>query len=362
MRSIGKYIGYVALWLVVVAIMVWSHSLAVEHRTTHRVERVDVEWVEQSEHAIIDRAMVDSWIDESGLTPIGLTIANVDIAAIERELRSHSTVAEANAYITYDGALKLRIEARRPIARLRTTGYDLYITEEGYLLPADDGYSVHVPVITGDYAPVFAPDYTGYVDHIVLDSIASLDRHIEELEEAKVPLYTEINDCRRAMRSVTSESVRKGIFMSDREYEILKADLDERKNLARALFNEQRTRLEAEIAVLAEAQDAARRKQQTLRDRLADFRAMVAMFVHIERSTFLHAEVVQTIASSEDNGALSLAIIPRSGRFTVDLGTTEELERKLSTLERFYTNGLDNVGWDRYRNISLRYRGQVVCR
>ena len=361
MQNSGKYIGYAVLWLAVTVVIVLSHNLASKHRATHRVESIDIEFENQGSNSLVDRAMVEGWIDESGLMPLGHIIDSVDIARIEQELTRHSVVAEANAYITFNGSLKLHVRERMPVARLRTTGYDLYITQDGYVLPAHEGYSVRVPVITGDYTPVFSPDYSGYISDMISDTIASLDRHIAELEEAKIPLYTQINDHRRAMRSVTSETIRKGIFMSEQEFSVLKQDLDERKNIARSLFRDQQAALEAEIAILAEAQEATRRSQQTLRTILTDLEAMIAMFAHIEQDDFLRAEVVQVIATNENNGALSLSLIPRSGRFTVDLGTTEGLIRKLSTLKRFYDNGLDNVGWNRYRSISLRYRGQVVC-
>ena len=85
-------------------------------------------------------------------------------------------------------------------------------------------------------------------------------------------------------------------------------------------------------------------------------------FTFIGEDEFWNAEIVQIIASGGGHEPLQLAIIPRSGRFTVDLGTMENLVEKLNKLRRFYENGLNNVGWDKYRNISLRYRGQVVCR
>jgi cell division protein FtsQ len=43
-------------------------------------------------------------------------------------------------------------------------------------------------------------------------------------------------------------------------------------------------------------------------------------------------------------------------------GNTDNLERKLATLRRFYDNGLSRIGWDKYSYISLRYDGQVVCK
>lgn len=41
----------------------------------------------------------------------------------------------------------------------------------------------------------------------------------------------------------------------------------------------------------------------------------------------------------------------------VDEFVDEKLERLLS----FYENGLRNIGWESFRTISVKYKGQVVC-
>ena len=89
---------------------------------------------------------------------------------------------------------------------------------------------------------------------------------------------------------------------------------------------------------------------------------MVAMIRHIMADGFLNADIAQIVATGDKRSSLQLAIIPRSANVTVDLGTTEDLERKLATLRRFYDKGLSRIGWDKYSKISLRYDGQVVCR
>ena len=94
----------------------------------------------------------------------------------------------------------------------------------------------------------------------------------------------------------------------------------------------------------------------------SEFRALRDFILTISGDSFWSAEVVQVVVTGGGERPMQLAIIPRSGRFTVDLGTMENLTKKLKTLRRFYNNGLSNVGWNKYRNISLRYDGQVVCR
>jgi cell division protein FtsQ len=55
-----------------------------------------------------------------------------------------------------------------------------------------------------------------------------------------------------------------------------------------------------------------------------------------------------------------LILVPRVGRHSIVIGNAENLAEKFSNLRIFYEQGLRNTGWDKYRQISLKYRNQVV--
>ena len=92
-----------------------------------------------------------------------------------------------------------------------------------------------------------------------------------------------------------------------------------------------------------------------------DFAAMINLLKSIDNNSFWQAEVVQLMITGGVAKQMELSFVPRSGNFVVDLGTATDLDTKLSNLYRFYHKGLDKVGWDKYKSISLRYDGQVVC-
>ena len=56
-----------------------------------------------------------------------------------------------------------------------------------------------------------------------------------------------------------------------------------------------------------------------------------------------------------------LYLTPKLGNHVVQLGNTDLLDDKFHRLMVFYTRGLPQVGWERYSQISVKYRGQVVC-
>ncbi len=78
----------------------------------------------------------------------------------------------------------------------------------------------------------------------------------------------------------------------------------------------------------------------------------------LDRSEFWKAQVEQINVTKDRQ----IELVPRVGDHLLILGTADNVESKLERLMNFYENGLDNVGWNKYRSISVAYEGQVVCK
>lgn len=78
----------------------------------------------------------------------------------------------------------------------------------------------------------------------------------------------------------------------------------------------------------------------------------------IDRSEFWKAQVEQINVTREGQ----IQLVPRVGDHLLVLGSAENVDQKLERLMNFYRNGLDNVGWNKYRSISVAYENQVVCK
>lgn len=362
LRKIAKFLLHIALWSAIIAAVVWASMLSKSHRDSSLVTSTDIEVEGGGLNPLIAAERVDLWLKEQGVHPEGSILSKVDIAAIERIVEQHSAVAEANVYVAYSGGVKVAIEQREPIARLRMSGYDMYLTADGYLLPAVDCNSAHVKVITGDYKPLFNNDYTGNIESIVRDSIASLERYIAELEEAKLPHFKRHIENNKRLREIKRSSPKKSLFDSKEKHEILVKAFKELCSDAVEEHSITMSAIDADIAAIEREQETARSLKRSLLHEAEEFSAMVAMIRHILEDEFLNNEVVQIVASGGKREPLQLAIVPCSADFIVDLGQAENLERKLSTLRMFYTKGLSRIGWDKFSRVSLRYDGQVVCR
>ncbi len=55
-----------------------------------------------------------------------------------------------------------------------------------------------------------------------------------------------------------------------------------------------------------------------------------------------------------------LILIPKVGSFTIVLGNAERLDQKFSDLKVFIKNALPSVGWDKYKTLSVKFKGQIV--
>jgi cell division protein FtsQ len=54
-------------------------------------------------------------------------------------------------------------------------------------------------------------------------------------------------------------------------------------------------------------------------------------------------------------------IIPQVGGQTIEFGRAEDLNIKLRKLKIFYKEILPQMGWNKYKRISLEYAGQIVA-
>ena len=77
----------------------------------------------------------------------------------------------------------------------------------------------------------------------------------------------------------------------------------------------------------------------------------------IRSDAFLRAQVEQIYRNLKGD----LILFPRVGKHSILLGNTQNLDRKFDKLKLFYKEGLSKVDWNKYKQIDLRYKNQVVC-
>lgn len=78
----------------------------------------------------------------------------------------------------------------------------------------------------------------------------------------------------------------------------------------------------------------------------------------LEDDAFWSAQVAQINIL----GPNQIELIPRVGSGVILLGSLQEYEKKLKKLKLLYQEGFAKIGWKEYKEIDLRFKGQIVCR
>lgn len=73
--------------------------------------------------------------------------------------------------------------------------------------------------------------------------------------------------------------------------------------------------------------------------------------------SFWNAQIEQIDVAK--NGEVTL--VPRVGDQLIVMGTLENYREKLDRLYALYVKGFNKIGWNKYKRITLKYEGQVVC-
>ncbi|MFP4555932.1 MAG: cell division protein FtsQ/DivIB [Bacteroidales bacterium] len=78
---------------------------------------------------------------------------------------------------------------------------------------------------------------------------------------------------------------------------------------------------------------------------------------YITNDEFWNAQITQVYVDNPSN----IELIPRVGPHSVQLGNLSDYETKLAKLKLFYERALPEEGWNKYSEINLKYKNQIVC-
>ena len=88
-----------------------------------------------------------------------------------------------------------------------------------------------------------------------------------------------------------------------------------------------------------------------------DYVTVLDLAKYISSDSLWNAQIVQIYL--KDNKEIEL--VPRVGNHTILLGDITNYQEKLRKLYLFYEKGVNQVGWNDYKEINLKFRNQIVC-
>ena len=372
-----KYLFHALLWALLAVSLFFAGRQARQHRRELRIASVSIEILDSTAHGqLVTRESVERWIRESGLAPVGKAAECFDLGALERVIARNGFVGRVRASVTRSGVLRIGIRQREPLFRLLVDGYDCYVTGEGDLFAAPRNASIYVPVVTGTYRPPFPAGYEGRLSDLQREQQAEHEKRLAELEAEKYPFYRRERANLEYDRETRRERIRQAFFESKEHFRGRVEQLLEKKRLRRRHFRYEKQQILQGIAAVEQRQETERRRQKKLQKSYEDFSKLITFVKRIDADAFWRSEIVQIVASGAPSGSLELDLVPRSSDCVVRFGRleavgvageepAEEWEKgvaeKLDRMERFFERGFGRLGWDAFRVVDLRFRGQVVC-
>lgn len=77
----------------------------------------------------------------------------------------------------------------------------------------------------------------------------------------------------------------------------------------------------------------------------------------LQKNRFWNEQIEQIFFTAKKE----VLLVPRIGNHTIELGSVNNLEKKLDKLRKFYQKGLNTIGWNKYKKINIEFDKQVIC-
>jgi cell division protein FtsQ len=85
--------------------------------------------------------------------------------------------------------------------------------------------------------------------------------------------------------------------------------------------------------------------------------SIVKIVKYVERDSFWNSQITQ-ISVTQD---LGFELVPVLGTHKIVFGDTTRMEEKFINLFAFYKKVLNRIGWEKYENVDVRFKDQVVA-
>lgn len=130
-----------------IVIFLYGFSTVKNH---HRIIKAkNIEFVNE-DTPFISHTMVNKLLIQNHLNAPNVIKDKVDLKMLEDAIEQHQMVKKADVFYTIDGVLKVKIEQKKPMARVVNDSISFYIDEEGGFMPLSENFTARVPIISGE--------------------------------------------------------------------------------------------------------------------------------------------------------------------------------------------------------------------
>jgi len=139
--------------VVISGLIVFLFSFSKQRNELRKITKIEVEFIDENELFITQNSVNKLLIQKKDSTT-SIDKETLVLNKMENVLLKNQMIKNAEIFITIDGVLGVKVEQRKPIARVSGSP-DFYIDEEGKKMPLSTEYSARVPIVTGATKDMF---------------------------------------------------------------------------------------------------------------------------------------------------------------------------------------------------------------
>lgn len=201
--NIRNEVKLVTVLVIVLGLIVFTERM----KGDIAVQDVRMKIENANENHFVDEADVMNLMQWEQSTLVGASVSSLSLKAIENKIRLDPFIRDAELYSDPEGNLTVKVELRRPIARMvRPDGPDGYVAEDGTVMPVSDKFTSRVLLLSGPYVPKMLRQENLQDDQWGSQLMALLERinndefwkaQIAELdidEKGRLTMYTQVGD------------------------------------------------------------------------------------------------------------------------------------------------------------------------
>jgi cell division protein FtsQ len=138
------------LWALLPLVVAAGFLLTLKYEKEKICTSVAIETENDTDGSFMTKEDIYNYLFPGGDHLVGKNVNRIDVTVLENKLMQNPYVYGADAYVTPQGVLKIRVQQRKPIARIFDPfGKSVYLSSEGILMPASEGINRRIMVVSG---------------------------------------------------------------------------------------------------------------------------------------------------------------------------------------------------------------------
>ena len=165
----NRIIYFFLIFIIFVFLIIFSQKRNSKNKTL----KINIDF-KHEKGKFLDSQMVNKLLIQRKETTFLLKEDTLDLKLVEDLLISNPMVANADIFRTPQGVLNVKLEERKPIARIINDNEEFYIDNFGFRVPISKKYSARVPIFYGR-ADKNLKDLVNLIKLIKTDSLAKVE-------------------------------------------------------------------------------------------------------------------------------------------------------------------------------------------